>query len=156
MNTASVPLGLGFVMRLGAMSARRAGLVWLMSLGACQWGTTPKKLNPLLTASGVQVAITLPVQTWPLRGELYAVDSTGAMVKADLLTQVPWSAMRSMDVVGFGTGFDMPTGMGMSIEHRERLRLISRFPQGLNGSLLTRVLQTLRQDSVLVLVPMTP
>ncbi len=133
--------------------ARRLAVALLVSLGACQWGTTPKKLDPLLAAAGAQVAIMLPAQTWPLRGELYAVDSIGALVKADLLTQVPWSAMRSMDVIGFGGGFDLPAGAVMNVAQLEQLRLVSRFPQGLHSALLTRVLQTLRQDSLLVVAP---
>ena len=144
------------VAALLSRARQHSALLVLVGLGACLWGTTPRKLDRMAWDGGIEVAVRLPEQSWPLRGELYAVDSIGALVKADALTQVPWSAMLSMDVVGFGTGFDMPVGLGMSREHRERLRLISRFPQGLHGDLLTRVLQALRQDSLLVVGSITP
>lgn len=139
----------------GARRAMRGlALALLAGLAACRWGTTPSKMQRLMPAAGgIEVAIGVPGQGWPLRGELYAVDTVGALVRADKLTLVHWTSMRYMDVVGFGLEFDMPAGAGMNDARRERIRLLSRFPQGLHGTLLTEVLKSLGQDSVLVLVP---
>lgn len=132
---------------VGAL-ARLALLAVVVIASACRWGTTPAKLNRLVGASGAEVIIHFPAPQPSLSAELYAVEPAGVLMKASLLTRVDWTSMRSMDVVGFGTGYDMRAGSGMSDEQRERLRLISRFPQGLSGPLLTRVLETLGQDSV--------
>ena len=116
--------------------------------GACQWGTRPENFSAAQRPAGARVAVRVIGERADRLGELYAVDTTGVTLHESRLVRVPWPRLQAMDVNQLGAQYDVAQGETVGAEKRERLALVSRFPQGLNGELLTRVLGRLRQDAL--------
>jgi hypothetical protein len=115
---------------------------------ACNHGMQPKTFIPAISPAGAVVWVRLPGDRADRTGELYAVDSAGAIVLSGRLTRFPWHRLERLDVVGLGAEFDAGPSTASDPDRRARLALVSRFPQGLDGDLLRRVLATLGQASV--------
>ena len=116
-------------------------------LAACVHGTRIGDFRPANSPEGAQVQLRLQGERTFRKFELFAVDSTGMIVLADRLVHVRWDRLRSIDFVQLGTGYDAYNGK-LDVAQRERIALVSRFPQGLSGPLLAQVLATLHQDAV--------
>ena len=119
----------------------------LVALG-CQWGTRPDRLAPAQGPEGAQVAVRVIGEARDRVGELYAVDSAGVLLLAGQLVRVPWPSVRALDVQGLDTRYDVAPGERPDAAKRGRLALVSRFPQGLAGELLTRTLAALGQPAL--------
>jgi len=127
---------------------RRAYLAAIaVLLTACIHGTQLKDFRPAHSPDGAQLRLRLVDRKAVSIGELFAVDSTGVLLFSGRLTHVRFERIRALDFVQLGAPYDMYTGRlgSADIEH---LRLVSRFPQGLDGPTLARVLTALGQDSV--------
>ena len=125
-------------------------------LAACQWGTRPANFPPAHSPSGVQVAVRIVAEPVDRVGELYAADTDGVIVRVDSrLVRMAWPKVAAMDVHRMGNGYDVAGGVVPDSAHIARLAALSRFPQGLSGELLRRVLQRLEQDSVDVVSALT-
>jgi hypothetical protein len=121
----------------------------VVALG-CAVGTTANKYPPALGPAGAYIRLSL--RRGPdVKGELLAVGQDALLVlRAQPLEQrlvrVPIEALDGMEAPGVRYG-----GSGLPAERRERLRLISRYPQGVAPELERRLLEAYRQDSVIQL-----
>ncbi len=136
-------------MTIGARCAARAAIALLWLGAACHWGTRGEDFVPTRSPVGARVALRLHGDPIDRDGELYAVDSTGITVRSERLIHVRWPAISIMDVEGLGRSYDVRSGgRGVNAEKRARLAVVSRFPQGLSGELLARVLVLVNQPAV--------
>jgi hypothetical protein len=135
------------VPRARAVLAAFGALGALAALG-CQWGTRPDRLAPALGPEGAQVAVRVTGEARDRVGELYASDSAGVLLFAGRLVRVPWPSVRALDVQGLDGAYDVAPGERPDAAKRGRLALVSRFPQGLAGELLTRTLAALGQPAL--------
>ena len=126
----------------------RIGLVLAVTVSACSWGSRPDNFEPALGPQGAHVAVRVTGESADRVGELYAVDSLGVMLRTSALVRVRWSRLSAMDVDKMSGTYDISFGEMVSAEKRERLALVSRFPQGLQGALLARVLSMISQSEL--------
>jgi hypothetical protein len=123
-------------------------LLLLPLLAGCQWGTRPSRFQPAQSPVGVQVAVRVHGEETDRVGELFAADSGGIVLRVVRLTRIAWSRVAAMDVHQMGDGYDLAESMAPDSAHVTRVAALSRFPQGLSGELLRRVLQHLEQDTL--------
>lgn len=122
-----------------------AGAVLLVA--GCVHGTQLKEFRPAHTPEGASVNFRLPSERYPRKAELFAVDSTGLLLMSTELIHVRFDKLRVVDFVQFNAPYDVFDG-GFGTEQRALYARVSRFPQGLDGPLLARVLAALGQDAV--------
>ena len=120
-----------------------------MALAACHYGTRPRDFRPAQSPAGALVALRVTGDTADRVGELFSVDSIGITVRAGSLVRVAWSRVFAMDVDKVGRSADVHPREVVAADKRRRLAALSRFPQGLSGELLARVLRELQQDSLI-------
>ena len=105
------------------------------------------------TPRGAAVVIELGRQS--VRGELLAVGDSGLYViregpatsAAGQLVLVRYGAMRRVAETAFGNSWHTD-GAAPDAAIREKLRLVSRFPQGLSPELARRLLDLARQSAM--------
>ena len=131
-----------------ARKLARAGLLATLALAACNWGTRPGNLEPATGPSGVRIAYRLSGDELDRFAELFAVDSAGMLVLDRKLMHVAWSRVSAMDAYRLDGDYDLRKNEKMLPGKRAKLALVSRFPQGLTGTMLARVLAELKQDAV--------
>lgn len=122
---------------------------------ACAHGMRPQDFPPAQTSAGAPVSYRLLNTSTQLKAELYAVEDSGVIVRRDRLERVRWSSLEYLYVDRMGAPYAVRPSASISPEFRERLRLVSRFPQGLSGPLLERVLDALQQPSLDSLADLT-
>lgn len=133
--------------RFGALSLGSA----LLALTAGCFNVGPKQILPQKAASGALVAVRIPGEGVDRVGELYSVDSVAVIIRSSGpggLQRIPWSLRFPMDVDGLGADFDVRSGELVLPLKRAKLALVSRFPQGLRGELLAKVIDQLKQPLV--------
>ena len=119
-----------------------AGVLGLMLLTACQVGTHAKNYAPATGPAGATVMLPLTDKS-KTTGELLAVESGALLLlQASQLTRVPLSQIRSGSAPK--VGFDGRLGGNT----RERLRLLSRYPQGVSPELEGHLLRAYGQGEV--------
>lgn len=125
-------------------------LVIAMSIAGCNWGTRPQKFSPALGPQGARVAVRVTNEPSDRLGELFAADSVGVTILDDdrHLIRIAWRRVDAMDVSKVGAEYDLRHGEQPDADKRQRIALLSRFPQGLRGDLLSRTLGALRQDAL--------
>lgn len=129
---------------------RRAlvSLTALCVLASCSWGMRVEHNPVSSTPAGIRVRYHVRGENLDRGGELFAADSLGLMVRGPRnLARVPWGSLQWLSS-GLGGAYDVPNDAKIGREQQQRLALVSRFPQGLDGELLRRVLAKLRQDSL--------
>lgn len=100
------------------------GLALLFFLG-CALGGRVERWKPAGQAAGSEIELFL-VKGTTVKGELLTLESAGFLVlESGRLVRVDPLAVRSG--AAYKTGFDLP----LSGDTRERLRLMSRYPQGI-------------------------
>lgn len=134
---------------------RAAGAATTLAAAACHWGTRPDDFPPARSPAGARVAVRVSGERADRVGELYAVDTAGVtilpgarLMPGARLVRIAWPRVRAMDVARLGGEYDVPPGETVGAAKRQQLALVSRFPQGLGGELLSRVLARLRQDTL--------
>jgi hypothetical protein len=120
----------------------------LVTAGACMWGTRPKQFGPAIGPQGVTLAFRLRGESAMRSAELFAVDSLGLIVHGPRLVHVAWERLELVDVRGLGSDYDLVRAGVPPADRRARLALVSRFPQGLSGDLLSRVLVAVAQRGI--------
>jgi hypothetical protein len=125
-------------------------------IAGCNHGTRPANLPVAQGPEGVRVAVRVRGETIDRVGELYAVDSAGVILRDLRLVRIRWTELAALDVAKFGADYDLNYGQRATSSVRQRLAMLSRFPQGLNGDLLRRVLVMVRQDSLDVVPVRSP
>jgi len=127
------------------MMFRRIVIVATLAMAACNFGPRPDDFPTAATPAGVRVAIRIRGEAAGRTGELYAVDAGGILLRNERLLRVSWQQIVAMDVMGLGSDYDIALGETVSAPKRERLALVTRFPQGLSSPLLERVLALIPQ-----------
>ena len=126
------------------MSARMAlGASALLLLAACPVGTTGKGYAPARGPAGATVTLEVAGGTKVVAELLAVEDSTLLVLRAGRLARVALSQVTSGKAPK--VSFAGPTLAG---ETRERLRLISRYPQGVSADLEARLLEAYGQSGV--------
>jgi hypothetical protein len=118
----------------------KAVVLLFAGLSACTYGMRPDDFEPANKPAGARVAVRVQGESSDRRGELFSVDSTGVMIGTDRLVRVRWSRLAAMDVDLLDSPYDISFGERVTAEKRARIATVSRFPQGLSGELLQRVL----------------
>ena len=113
--------------------------------GGCAYGMTTEKLTPAHEPAGVVARISTDQQ--PLSGELIELRDDGLLLVSDKIVRlVPYARIASAQ---FDQTKDKIDGhQPPSRERRERLRLLSRYPQGLGPDLLRELLRAYGQDEL--------
>ena len=118
------------------VSASYGKLAALILLTACSVGTTVRDYPPAHGPAGASVRLELSNQR-PIYGELLAVEERSfLMLESGQLVRVGIQLIRS----GKGPKVSF-TAITLDDEVRERLRLISRYPQGVSPELEARLLE---------------
>lgn len=98
----------------------------LMALTGCSIGGAVSGWRPSTQAAGTEIELDLG-NLRKVKGELITLDSAGFLVlESGRLVRVDPVAVKSGS--GYKTDFDSP----LSNDDRERLRLMSRYPQGVS------------------------
>lgn len=139
------------------MSARLLvlGLVLLGSACTRNVGVLVEDFKPAHLPAGIATEVTLAKDLVPgnkIDGELIAVTDKGLTLLLHKplateeglrrLVEVPFGAMRRAKFDQLGLSSVRSEGQAIDDARRDRLRLLSRFPQGLEGELLAQLLAT--------------
>ena|SRR5215475_5698808 len=109
-------------------------------LSGCRYGVRVESFPPARTPLGVMTKITR--DRGELSAELIEVRDTGVMVLAEKrLRLLPYSIIVSLRAEGLNRNYSFGGRTSPTAETRERLRLVSRFPQGLTPELLQKLLE---------------
>ena len=118
----------------------------LLLVAACPIGTTGRGYAPAKGPAGATVTLELTGHR-RIVGELLAVEDTALLVLEDRqLVRVPLPLIVSGNAPK--VSFNGQTATGGLGEPGERLRLISRYPQGVSAELEERLLQAYGQSGV--------
>jgi hypothetical protein len=147
-------------------------LAGLLCLVACTAGPRFAKFGPAHGPAGVTVEASLsgaPAARAGVDGELLEVRAEGLLVLGTLgavreegqkkaeappadakarVVLVPFARIQKAHFQGMGKRCDLSDGIAPTDVVRDRLRLVSRFPQGLSPDLLRRLLETRGQTEV--------
>lgn len=126
----------------------------LLTLSACTLGSRPATFGPARSPQGIEAHITLlaPRHTAAtIVGELLSVTDSGLVVlSADRrLLYAHWPALRYASFRQISVRLN--GGKAPDARAHERLRLVSRFPQGMSPELTARLLVSLGRERVEVL-----
>jgi hypothetical protein len=134
------------------MRAVSIALVAWLGLNGCHMGPRPESFPPAQRPEGI--AARLVTRTRQVRGEVLVVQDTALIVRSgDSLYFVPVAVIRE------GTFPTLPEAdirRGAFVrkkDGRERLQLVSRFPQGLSDDRLQAVLAAYGQRALVVVSP---
>jgi hypothetical protein len=126
---------------------RQAGLLAAIA-AACTFGGNVAKFEPATVPGGATVTVTTATHPAGFHGELLAVEDTALlMISEDSVTRVPMRTVRSVRAP-YGDAAGTPTA-----EQLAQLRLVARYPQGVDADLERRLLQAYHQGSVRVARP---
>ena len=143
-------------------------------ISGCQWGPRIDKYEQARRPEGITTTIELRsglAQDRHLEGELLEVQEDGLLLNARTIQDgeaverrlvfVPYTAMRDIDLDQLGLRvlpqYDEETtddelipydGSSVRVRNVEKLRLLSRFPQGLTQPLLDEILEAEGQSTV--------
>ncbi len=108
----------------------------------CAFGGSVARWRPASQAAGTEIELRL-LTGRTVKGELLTLDSAGFLVlESDRLVRVDPVVVRSGSA--YKTGFDSP----MSDNTRERLRLMSRYPQGMPAGVEQALLEAYGRQAV--------
>jgi hypothetical protein len=118
-------------------------LLALLQLAACSVGTTGKNYPPAKGPAGASVMLELGGKR-TLAGELLAVEDSSLVVQAGgRLHRVSLPSIRSGKAPKISF-----TGPALNDSIQGRLRLVSRFPQGISPELERRLLEAYGQPAM--------
>ena len=137
-------------MRISSIPAAAMAL----TLGACTLGSRPATFAPARSPQGIEARITPWARHYTaatIVGELLSVSDSGLMVlSADRrLLHAHWPALARATFRQLGVRLE--GGHAPDPRARERLRLVSRYPQGLSAELTSGLLASLGRERVEVL-----
>jgi len=127
-------------------------LALLPALAGCFVGTKASKFRPARGPGGAPIGIEYGKHQ-ALSGELIAVQDTAMIVRLDsLFYLIPVRVVKRGDVLAPGANAGVRRGR-WSPDMQERLRLLSRFPQGLSPVLQQQLLDAYGQTALQTLPP---
>jgi hypothetical protein len=116
-------------------------------LSSCHYGRAVKDFPPANGPQGVGMQVTTDHQMF--LGELLEVRDIGLIVLSEKkIHLLPFAEITSSQAVKTSSQYSFGGRRQPSPEVRERLRLVSRFPQGLTPDLLRRLLETYGQTEL--------
>jgi hypothetical protein len=104
----------------------------LLSTGCFHWGTRPQNFPPAMGPQGARVSVRVLRDPTDHVGELLAVDSSAITIRATRVIRIAWTRIEAVDVAGVGGDYDVKAGERITAEKLDRLRLLARFPQGID------------------------
>lgn len=117
-----------------------------IAMVACYTGPSAGSFTPAATGHGIDGSLRL--RETRIVGEVLEVSDSGyVLLSQNMLTFIPYSAVRSASFSGLGSYDDGRP----EPEMMERLRLVSRFPQGITPSTMRVLLADTGQPNVRVL-----
>lgn len=126
---------------------RAAAIVSIIFVSACTFGKSGEEWPVALRPGGAPVTIVSTGRHFT--GELVMVRDNGLVVIANKrLLLFPFASIDVMTATGMGRAFSLSAGEKLSSEKRERLRLISQFPQGMTAEIERRLLAELNQTEI--------
>ncbi|HET7711791.1 MAG TPA: hypothetical protein VFL80_07665 [Thermoanaerobaculia bacterium] len=131
------------------MIRRTFVLLLALALTGCALGPKVDSFAPARSAAGIEASLALDGGA-SAKGELLAVEETAlVLLNQKVVTRVPYSSIRSGTFPQSGVA--ITNGRFQNAESREKLRLLSRFPQGLTPPLLASLLAAYGQEAIAVL-----
>ncbi|WP_411281514.1 hypothetical protein [Gemmatimonas sp.] len=115
---------------------------------ACRFGTKPGEIDWVNSPEGARIAMRVNGESQDRVGELLAVGDEGVVMRGAQITRVSWSRVYAIDVDRLSGSYDLLRGEDASAPKRQRLALVSRFPQGLSAELLSQLLTVNKQTAV--------
>ncbi len=120
----------------------------VLAMLACQLGGRVDRFAPARQPQGVATTFWLLRGSAPAQGELLALQDTALVVLVqDTVTLVPYRVLHAGRFAHVGDLTEIPPAKGFAA----RLRLISRFPQGLTPEMLARLLAAYGQSTLKVI-----
>lgn len=124
-----------------------AAMISILVIPACKIGKSGKDLPLATQPGGAQVAVALQGVRVP--GELIAVRDDGVVVTArKQLSFFPFVSLGGLTIQQMSGDYQLSPGERPSREKFERLRLVSRFPQGLTPEIERQLLAELGQSAI--------
>jgi hypothetical protein len=130
-------------------------------IGACSTGIEVADFKPAQGPEGVRMEIKLNgdvIEGGKVAGELLAVRADGVLLNVvgyrdnakdvSRVVLVPYWMMNTARLEQMGRARVESQGEEMNEVHLNRLRLVSRFPQGLSDELLTELMNSLGQEKL--------
>jgi hypothetical protein len=146
---------------------RRIAIVLLAEIaGGCVHGMTREKFRPAQDPHGIETRITTSAAEFA--GELIEIRAAGLVLLSDHVTSlprsgtttaeqklrlIPYGAIRSSRFEQLDSGLYITDGRTPPDKNRERLRLVSRFPQGLSSEVLSQLLKEYGQTELAGIQP---
>jgi len=134
-----------------------------LAIAGCSTSIEVKKFKPAQGPQGIQMELTLNgnvIDGNKIEGELLAVQADGVILNvtdypnsesaANTLVLVPFWMMDRAKLEQMGSAKVESQGEEANKVYLARLRLVSRFPQGLSDELLTDLLTEMGQENVAV------
>jgi hypothetical protein len=117
--------------------------ICLLLIAGCMVGGNVKKYQPAQGPAGATVELRMVDKSF-IRGELLAIEDSSLVVLRDsVLNRVALSSVKEGRAPSLSFA-----GSRLSSTQRDRLRLISRFPQGISAELEPRLLSAYGQSSI--------
>lgn len=128
---------------------RVMGMLALAAIAAC---SSPQLRNYAPAQRPAGLLVQLRRDTLTRAVELLAVSDTGLLVLDQThLTFAPYVGIDDLSAKDLPALQQWPERTAPPTEVRDRLRRLSRFPQGVSGDLLAQLLRAYGQDSLVVL-----
>lgn len=122
--------------------------VLLLAAPACHLGMTAEKFEPAIEPGAATIVIDIGHRRPRLEAELLAVQDSALLVLDDsIIKLVPLRLIRIAELEERGANATIYHG-SLKGRNRERLRLLSRYPQGVTPDLMTHLLSAYSQAAV--------
>ena len=142
-------------------SWRISPVLLLLVVAGCTVGIKLEEFKPAQGPHGVQMEVSLngePIRGNDVVGELLAVQADGVLLlvpefsgrpqAATTIVLVPYWMMKTANLEQMGKAKVESQGEEMNKVYLDRLRMVSRFPQGLSDELLAPLLANYDQESL--------
>lgn len=114
---------------------------------ACHHGTRVKRYEPAQSPQGARIAVNTTSSDY--EGELLAVRDSGVvMLRRETVLFITYGRVSEATVDGVGLAFR--GGKPPDDQMKRRLKLLSRYPQGIDDALLGSLLETYAQPRLMV------
>lgn len=123
-------------------------LLAFLTTSSCRFGSKASDIDWVNSPEGARIALRVNGEPKDRMGELIAVSDSNVVIRTDKITRVAWSRVYAIDVDKLGGDYNLLRGQVATADERQKLALISRFPQGISPELLTRLLALNKQTDV--------
>jgi hypothetical protein len=118
-----------------------------MTTLGCVIGKSAKDASFARSAAGAAVIVSVPGRNFT--GELIALQQSGMVISSsNQLQLVPYPIIVAMQIKELGSTYAVSRYNPLTPDKRERLRLVSHFPQGLTPEIERKLLESLGQAAM--------